>query len=470
MRPCDGYTEDKDTLSLLRLQKFPVHIQGNRITVGINSYLRNFLQPVNIAASTQMDKGLRFVPCSFVQVERVFFCLAVEGYDALLIQAMGTALVSSVCREVEGIPQMGCPHPGMPVNTLQNIFVILTLELLRVISLLRMRGLESDVGVRAIFAEAHNTLGIFCVIVIEEAVILFQIPKIPTKIEVVAANIRDPDQRTVMLQHKGMGHSCGSCFVHCVTQVIEQHMVFHQVFGHAMNRHLIAQAPAYNGGMVIALGNELPHLVQRILPTVGHMLGDVGNLRPDHHAVFVTEIIEFLGMLIVGKTNGVGTHFPNNVHILPMFPNGNGIAQPLPILMAADTPQRIGASVELKAPLRVKFNASTAESGGNAIHLHAAAVEPSSGCIEKRIVQAIPQVYLIQGKKGFCMIICDFLFLRLLIYGNYHSIAALLPSLNQNVSGFFHKIHTGCYSNTRSSVLFQFKMSSTGCDEVYIPV
>ena len=138
--------------------------------------------------------------------------------------------------------------------------------------------------------------------------------------------------------------------------------------------------------------------------------------------------------------------------------------------MAADTPQRIGASVELKAPLRVKFNASTAESGGNAIHLYAAAVEPSSGCIEKRIVQAIPQVYLIQGKKGFCMIICDFLFLRLLIYGNYHSIAALLPSLNQNVSGFFHKIHTGRYSNTRSSVLFQFKMSSTGCDEVYIPV
>lgn len=300
-------------------------------------------------------------------------------------------------------------------------------------------------------------------IVIKEAVVLFQISKIPTKIEVVAADIRNTNQRTFMLQHEGMGHGCGTCFVHCVAQVIEQHMVFHQIFGHTMHRHLIAQTPADNGWMIIALGNEFPHLVQRILSAVWHMFCDIGNFRPYHHAVFVAQVVKFLGMLIMCKPNGVGTHFPNNIHILPMFPDRKGIAKPLPILVAADTPKGIHSAIEKEALLRIKGDASASKTG------HYLIFSKFRFCgIKIRIFYAIPQMNIVEYKFRLCISIPGRNFCLLTCNPNPYISLANLPGFYGDDSIFSRYNRRNMHSGR--SVFTQCKVSLRNNQQVHISV
>ena len=116
------------------------------------------------------------------------------------------------------------------------------------------------------------------------------------------------------------------------------------------------------------------------------MLGDVGYLRPHQNAVFVAQVIEFLGMLIVGQTDGVGADFPDECHILPMLLDAQCIAQSLPVLVTADTPQGIYPAIEEEALVRIKLDGAAAELGGNLI----AAVQHGLGGVEIGIRNAVP--------------------------------------------------------------------------------
>ena len=162
-----------------------------------------------------------------------------------------------------------------------------------------------------------------------------------------------------------MSHGGGAGLVHAVAQVIENTVVLHQILGgSAGGGYLIAQAPANDRRMVIALGHQLPHLIDGVLPSIRHVLCDVGDFRPDDDAILVAKVIEFLCVLIVGKAHRVGTDFTDNVHVLPMFIEGKRITKTLPVLMAADTPQRVHSAVEQKALVRVKADGAAAKTGG----------------------------------------------------------------------------------------------------------
>ena len=96
----------------------------------------------------------------------------------------------------------------------------------------------------------------------------------------------------------------------------------------------IGQSPAYDGRMVVALCDQLTHLGDGILSAVVHMHCDIRNLSPYDHTVFITEIIEFLGMLVMGKTNRIGADFTDHLHVFSVFLDGQGIAELSSVLMS----------------------------------------------------------------------------------------------------------------------------------------
>ena len=180
--------------------------------------------------------------------------------------------------------------------------------------------------------------------------------------------------------------------------------------------------------MIIALGDQLPHLIQRVLAATRHMLGDIGDLRPDDQAVFIAQIIKFLGVLIVGQADGVGPDLPDKSHILPVLFDRQRTAQPGPILMAADAPQRITASVQDKALFRIKSDGAHAETGADFIPRR----QGSPGFIQERIVHAVPQMGRVQREHRLRVAVLGGSFLCFARYSKGDRQIAILPGFHRN--------------------------------------
>ena len=148
--------------------------------------------------------------------------------------------------------------------------------------------------------------------------------------------------------------------------------------------------------MIAALGNQFPHLGQRVLATVGHMLGDVRNLHPHDHSLLVAQIIESLRVLIMGQANGIGPHFQHDVHILFHHGFRDGTANALSVLMPGCAAQGIAAAIEQKALLRIKGKGTAAEGGANLI-----AAGKRCGCaIQIGVALTFPQMRI--GNQHLC--------------------------------------------------------------------
>ena len=248
-------------------------------------------------------------------------------------------------------------------------------------------GMEGRIGVRPIFRKADHPIGILFMVFVKELVRLVQFAQIPAEIQVVAVDIRDLQDGAVDFQHEHVGHGGRARFVHPVAQVVQQPMVLQQVvIDGAGGGDLVGEAPRGDARMVVALGDQLPHLREGVLPAVFHVQGDIGDLRPDHDAVFIAQIIEFLGMLIVGQAQGVGAQFPDDGHIRRVIGPGQGVALALQILMAADAPQRIAAAVEEKALFRIAVELPAAEAGADFVP----AVQLRRRSVQIRVLHAVP--------------------------------------------------------------------------------
>ena len=84
-------------------------------------------------------------------------------------------------------------------------------------------------------------------------------------------------------------------------------MVFNKLVIHTHESNLIGESPTENRGMVDVLAKKLCHLGDGILFAILHKDSDEWNFSPYKYSLLVTEIIEILVMLIVSKSNGVGT-------------------------------------------------------------------------------------------------------------------------------------------------------------------
>ena len=148
--------------------------------------------------------------------------------------------------------------------------------------------------------------------------------------------------------------------------------------------------------MVIVLVDQLFHLVDGVLAAIGQVLGDIGDLSPDHHAVLIAQVVEVLVVLVMGQPDGVGTQFPDERHILIVHLPADGIAQTLAVLMAGDAVERVRTAIEEEAFLGVYPEAPDAHAGGNGVHHFPALLELHHAGVEVGVFHAVPQVGVCQ--------------------------------------------------------------------------
>ena len=101
-----------------------------------------------------------------------------------------------------------------------------------------------------------------------------------------------------------------------MSQIIQNPVILHQILCDAAHRDLIGKTPHDDRRMVVILRNQFLQLTDRIFPAARHMNRNVRNLCPDNHAPLITQIIEELIVLIVSKSNRIGTHLADQIHIL----------------------------------------------------------------------------------------------------------------------------------------------------------
>ena len=414
-----------------------------------------------------MDKGLLFVPMGLVEIEGVLLCLPVEGHQALLVLPVLTALVPSVGGEVEDVPDVGGPQPGAGLDHIQHMLVVHRLVALGVIALFRGRGLILGIGVRTVFGEANAAVRELGVILIEELVILFQFSQVPAKVQIVAVHIGNLQNGAFNLQHEHIGHGGGTGAVQPMTQVVQRPVVFQQLLIHrAGGGDLIGKTPYRNRRVIVVLHHQLLHLRQGVGTAAIHVHGDVGNLRPDHHAVLITQIIKLLSVLIVGKAQGIAAQLPDDLHIPSVVLHGQGIAHALAVLMPGAAPQGIAPPVQKKALLGVNLEFAAAKAGGHAV----AAGQGSGGCVKIGIVDAVPQMDILNGE--FCLGVTGHAGNGLGLPSCFHCnrFRFCLPGFHGDHGVLCFQIHHRGDLDARGSAVTQFKMGSGYHDQIHPPV
>ena len=182
--------------------------------------------------------------------------------------------------------------------------------------------------------------------------------------------------------------------------------------------------------MIVALGDELLHLGDGILPALGHVLGDIGDLGPDHHAPLVAEVIEVLVMLIMGQADGVGAHFADDVHILLMLLAGDGVAQALPVLMAAHAPQGVLFAVEVEAGLGVIVEVPHAEAAADLIP----GSKTGPAGVEVGILHAVPEMDVLDDKGLLAALAPGHLFALVVQQGHGDGLLGVLEGLDRDLA------------------------------------
>ena len=448
------YPEGEHGFSLLRADQLVIHIQGNLALIGVRLDLRFLCRPVHIPFPAKMDERLFFVPGSLVQVESVLAQASVKGDQSLLIFAVLAAFVPAIGGEVEQVPYMGGPQIGPCFDHAQHMFMVQRLVFLGVIALFRMLAVEGRIGIGSIFGKADDPIRVFFVIRIEEFIGLLQFAQIPAKIKVVAVDVGDFQDGAVRFQHEYVGHGGDPGGIQPVAQFVQQPMVFQQIFVHrAGGGDLVGKPPYGDAGMIIIL---------RVFPAVFHVHGDIGNLRPHHNAVFIAQIVEFLGMLVMGQAQGVGPDFPDDGHIRRVVCIGQGVALTLQILVTADATQGVAAPIEEKALLRIDTVFPTPETGADFI----AAVQGGCGRIQIGIIQAIPQAHVFDHKFRLGVPIHGRNGLGFAVHGQ-GDLGGVLPGFHRDGSAALFQIHLWGHLDARRTVLEQFKMLPGHADQIH---
>ena len=235
---------------------------------------------------------------------------------------------------------------------------------------------------------------------------------------------------------------------------------------------LVAQAPEADGGVVVALGDELGHLRHGILPALGHVLGDVGDLRPDDEATLVAEVIEILVVLVVGQTDGGGTHLADQVDVLGVVLRQQGVAEAHAVLMAADAPQGILPAVEDEAPLGVHGEAAHAEAGGNGVEDGLALQKLRAHGVHVGIPLAVPEPDLLNDKiHSLCVGGVDFQLLTLGQEGVADGLALLTGGGEDLDPGAaVRALHGGGHMDAGGAVGGQIEVALGNADDLHAPV
>ena len=149
-------------------------------------------------------------------------------------------------------------------------------------------------------------------------------------------------------------------------------------------------------GMVVILHDQFGHLGEGVFPPAVHMHRDVGDLGPNDKTVFIAEVVEILGVLVVGQTQRVGPQFLMMAMSSSIMAGVSALPAPLRSWWRETPRQRIAAAVEQEALLRVDLKFPAAEPGADRVP----AGQTGGGRVEVGVVEAVPEVHVLDRKVG----------------------------------------------------------------------
>ena len=421
-----------------------------------------------------MYEGILGKPC-LISIEGILLILAVEGYKALVVHSVLSALCTGICSEVEHVPYMSCPDERPAEQLLDQLFMIVSLILFRVVTLHRIRGMPVQC-LTAVLTHTNRTVRIFLVELIKEFAVHIGCSAVPAIVMVIRKNIRNLNIGRIHAAHGNNGHGGQSGGIQAMAQIVQNAMVLQKILILCIAAHgdLVGKSPYDDAGMVVILCDQLSHLRNGILTAVRHVLGDIRNLSPDHQALLVAQIIEMLIVLIVCKANGVGTHLKDQCDILLMILRGQCISLLRTILMAGNTMKRIALTVQNKALLRIDYIAAAAESCDSLIQCLAVSLERYNSGVQMRILASIPKMYILNGEALRCLVS------RYLCRCNH--LIAVLDDILQNIIVFCIRnknlnlnlcilaLYLRGNHDSRSAIVVEVKMRLRNSDYVHASV
>ena len=97
--------------------------------------------------------------------------------------------------------------------------------------------------------------------------------------------------------------------------------------------------------MIVVLYDQLFHLALCVGISFCHMHRNIWDLRPYDHTVSITQVVEFLRVLIMCQTDRVRSDLFDELHILLMHGHIQCISCARAVLMPAHTVKRIRPAV-----------------------------------------------------------------------------------------------------------------------------
>ena len=308
-----------------------------------------------------------------------------------MVLSVFAALITGIGTEVEHIPYVSCPHILTGEQLLYEFLVVICLIFLGIVTLCGLGGMPVE-GFAAILGAAYGNIGVGLMELIEPGTVHRGFSAVPAEVMVIGYYIGNEQIGVIHLAHRDRRNGGKAGLIHFVAEIVEDAVVFHKILGGTADRDLVAETPDNDGGMVVVLHYKLSHLADGVLASGGHMLGDIGNLRPDNKTALIAEVIEILVVLIMGKAYSGAAHFADKIHILFVMLGKEGIADTPSVLMTAYTAERILFSVENKALVGVDFEAAAAEAGGNAVDNLAVFKKLNGGGVKIRVFASVPEV------------------------------------------------------------------------------
>ena len=359
-------------------------------------------------------------PVRLVEVERVLAGLAVEGHEALRVDAAEIPLVANARPEVEHRPDVGAPDErprgqfGVAVLVDEG-GVLLRLVHARV-GRAERRGRPPERVVRVVAERRPGSvladpdrlprvLRVKVVDITRQAVEVTVVPHVIAVQRPDVADAADPDRAFAAPAEAEVRQRRDPARVFRLRDLVQPAQDGRHVVGATAPclRHgvLVADGPHADGSVVELLADQLTKLpfdirgerLRRLL--VGarqpHAV-DEGHLGPHHQPQFVRALQGVLRVRVVGQSDGVRPDLLDQRErsVGVRFREGPPLAQV--VLVHRDTAQRDRLAVEREAAVRVEAHLADPEPLGDAVQDGAARVEHlDAQRVEMRVASALPQ-------------------------------------------------------------------------------
>ena len=153
--------------------------------------------------------------------------------------------------------------------------------------------------------------------------------------------------------------------------------------------------------MVVALANHLGELLFGVVG-VGLAAADAvhqGNLLPEQQTVFIGDLVDMFGLLVVGKTHGGCTHFADGLEVRVLVGVGERPALITLLLVAVDTVDGVRQAVEQKAFLLVDGHGAESQRLADFVDDGASAHELHIDRVHVWVGDAVPEVWMAQANR-----------------------------------------------------------------------